>query len=211
MKTSLAFCPHPSDLRRLVDDHGIHLCYSGVITEAIMTSIGASLRHKLELEGIDRKTRKSIFSAFVEQAQNVIRYSSQVHDSPVVQRWGGVELGSFARVSLLGPYRYGSLAVGTRKDGMHYVTSSNLVLAGDIQRLKELIDEIRLLDRVGLMSRMKAILKEGAPSGSRGAGVGLITIAREASGGLDYNFKTRDSRDSRFPEVEFTLHSYFQN
>ncbi|MEI6712609.1 MAG: DUF6272 family protein [Verrucomicrobiota bacterium] len=211
MKTSLAFCPHPSDLRRLVEDHGIHLCYSGVITEAILTSVGASLRHKLELEGIDRKTRKSIFSAFVEQAQNVIRYSSKVQDAPVVARWGGAELGAFGGVSLLGPYRYGSLAVGTRKDGMHYVTSSNVIVAGEIQRLKELIDEIRLLDRAGLMARMKTILKEGAPSGSRGAGVGLITIAREASGGLDYTFKTIDTGDNRLPHVEFTLHSYFQN
>src|SRR5271165_2437804 len=89
---------------------GVLFCYSGYLTEAILESIGAAMRLTLEADMADRRLARTLFSVFVEQVQNVVRYSAEVE---VVDGEGPAEL------------RYGLLAVGRDDDG-HFVTVGNL-------------------------------------------------------------------------------------
>jgi hypothetical protein len=159
-------------LRNDLHHRGVLFCYSGYLTEAILESIGTAMRLTLEVDTADRKLARSLFSVFVEQVQNVVRYSAEVE---VVDGEGPAEL------------RYGLLAVGRDADG-HFVTVGNLMLTTDVPRLRDDLSEIQKLDRQALTTRYREILKAPPPEGSKGAGAGFTHIARLATRGIEFGF-----------------------
>jgi hypothetical protein len=163
------------DLLRFRDDlykWGVLFCYSGYLTEAVLESIGTAMRLKLEVDTADRRLARNLFSVFVEQVQNVVRYSAEVE---VVDGEGSAEL------------RYGLLAVGKDAEG-HFVTVGNLMLTADVPRLRDDLSEIQKLDKQGLATRYREILKAPPPKGSKGAGAGFTQIARLANRGIEFGF-----------------------
>src|SRR5215472_4135795 len=57
---------------------GVLFCYSGYLNEAVLESIGTAMRVKLENDTSDPRLARTLFSVFVEQVQNVVRYSAEV-------------------------------------------------------------------------------------------------------------------------------------
>jgi hypothetical protein len=57
----------------------------------------------------------------------------------------------------------------------------------DTEKLTAQLESIRGLDRKQLGAMMREQLKNGPPQGSKGAGVGFISIAREANGNWEYD------------------------
>ena len=138
-------------------------CFSGYMTEEILSGIGTALKRKLEIEDAGRSTSKSLFSVFVELVQNVIRYSAEHEVHP--------------REDGLYDLRYGVLTVG--RDNDHYfVACGNMVRFKDADRLSSNLAHIKTLDKDGLKALYKETLKGDVPEGSKGAGVGFIEIAR---------------------------------
>jgi hypothetical protein len=174
------------DLRRLLHRNGISYCYSGSMTEEILLGIGNAIRKHMQAQEADSQTAKRVFAVFVEQVQNVIRYSAEkiVDDQDV-------ELS------------FGILAVGN-DDGTIFVSCSNIVDAADVPRLKAALVKIKSLDKDGLKALYKDTLRGETPDGSKGAGVGFIDIARRAPGGIEFDFAPIDD-DSSF----FTLKALF--
>lgn len=152
---------------------GALFCYSGYLTESILESIGTAMRLKLENDTSDRKLARTLFSVFVEQVQNVVRYSAEVE---AVDGEGPAEL------------RYGVLAVGKDGNG-HFVTVGNLMLNADVPRLREYLGELQKLDKQALTTRYREMLKAPPPEGSKGAGAGFIHIARLATRGIEFGFQ----------------------
>jgi hypothetical protein len=159
---------------------GVLICYSGYLTEAILESIGTTLRAKLEIDMTDRKLARTLFSVFVEQVQNVVRYSAEV------------EVGS-------GPteLRYGLVAVG-KDEGGHFVAVGNLMPTADVPRLRDGLIVIQKLDKRALTVRYREVLKAAPPEGSKGAGAGCTHIARLASRGIEFGFRETDNGLSFF-------------
>jgi hypothetical protein len=164
--------------RKELADRGIVFSYSGFLNEDILSGIGNALRSKMTIDGTEEKISRAVFSAFVEQVQNVIRYSAETesHAPEVPQERD-------AHVVL----PYGLVAVGEYPDGRHFVTCCNMIDRGDTKKLIEQLESIRGLDRKELGALMRQQLREGPPEGSKGAGVGFITIAREAHGNWEYD------------------------
>nr|CRH05980.1 conserved protein of unknown function [Candidatus Magnetococcus massalia] len=154
------------------------------MTEAILSGIGQAIKQKLALEDIDGKTVKSVFSVFVEQMQNVIRYSAE--QEPEADE----------KTSVLS---YGLLTVG-RVDDNYFVTCGNKVRLEDQPRLQEQLSLIQQMDPAGLKALYKQILKGEVPEGSKGAGVGFVDIARKASKPINFDFMKIDEK-----HVFFTL------
>ncbi|SLM28303.1 conserved hypothetical protein [Desulfamplus magnetovallimortis] len=133
----------------------------------------------------DKKTSKNAFSVFVEQVQNVIRYSAQ----------RGV-LEQEKEVS------YGILTLG-KEGSKTYIDCGNQIDVKDVERIKKSLEKIKTLDRKELKSLYKTILKGETPEGSKGAGVGFIEVALRAKNGFDYDFVEIDT-DTYF----FSLKAY---
>ena len=171
------------DFRGRLDTSGVIFCYSGYITEDILTGIGNAMKKKLEHEDADKKTSKSLFSIFVEQVQNVIRYSAEGES-------GGA---NGDREDL----KYGVLTIGRQNDN-YFISCANLVLNKDVERLQGALAHIQTLDRDGLKSLYKETLRGETPEGSKGAGVGFIDIARRAGHGIEFDFMAVDDSRSYF-------------
>jgi len=171
--------------------HGIHdalgqeqiiFCYAGYITEDVLLSVGNTIKQKLEVVKADRNAARAIFAIFVEEAQNVIRYSKAV-------------LGDDDGEDTI--LRQGFLAVG-KTEGRYFVCCGNLVLQSDVERLENHLRHIQSLDAADLKALYKQTLREPPPEGSKGAGVGFVDIARRAKGGFEYLFKDVDDDHAYF-------------
>ncbi|PCI39421.1 MAG: hypothetical protein COB46_08890 [Rhodospirillaceae bacterium] len=171
------------DFRDELNEKGIIFCYSGYITEAILSGIGSALKTKLALEHEERARTRSLFAVFVEQVQNVIRYSAER-----IPEGDGDESDEL---------RYGVLIVG-KSDDKYFVSCANLIAQDDVARLNKNLDKIQSLDAEGLKVLFKQTLKGETPEGSKGAGVGFVDIARRASHGFEFDFTKVDDTHSYF-------------
>lgn len=158
-------------------------CFSGYMTETILTGIAAAVRQKLEVEDADRGTVRGLFSIFVELVQNVIRYSAEKDGRETEDQ----------KIDL----RYGVITVG-RRGGQYYVACGNVIDNKDVDRLSTGLADILALDQDGLKTLYKQTLKGPTPETSKGAGVGFIEIARRAPNGFDYDFRPLDEKHSFF-------------
>ncbi len=169
-------------IQDILNDQGIVFCYSGYMTEDILLSIGATVRQKLELVETDKSEARAIFAVFVEEAQNIIRYSS---DMLFEEGAPPIEL------------RRGFIAIG-KEEGRYFVCCGNLIPQLDVNKLHGHLNEIREMNEAELKKMYKKVLRGEVPEGSKGAGVGFIDIARRAKNGFDFDFKKVNSDHSYF-------------
>jgi len=188
------------DFRNELSNRGIVFTYSGFLNDDILTGIGNALRTKLALDHTDSKVSRGIFSAFVEQVQNVIRYSAETQ-GPEVDEEGVVTDDPLLNQEI----RYGMVAIGNRADGKRFVTCCNMIEQKNVPKLQASLESIRGLDRKELTKLMREQLKEGPPEGSKGAGVGFVSIAREANGDWDYEMVPTEDPNMFF----FCFEAYF--
>lgn len=164
--------------RNGLNDQGIILCYNGYMTEEILFGIGTTIKHKMAVKRADKHVAKGIFSLFVEQMQNVIRYSAEKESCDLDGR----------ALTL----RYGLLVVGMESDNHYFVACGNLVDRKDVTPLRNNLTHIKSLDQEGLKELFRRTLKGETPAGSLGAGVGFIDIARRATRGFEFDFTDVD-------------------
>lgn len=161
------------------------LSYSGYVTEKILSAIGGTLKDALLGEVADRTTSRRVFSVFVEQVQNIIRYSAERHAvRPSAQHPDG-------------EMTYGFVAIGTRGGGF-FVTCGNLVANADVPELRGFLEEVVRLDKQQLRALYKERLRGDVPPHSKGAGLGIIEIARSATRPVEYAFKAIDEQSTFF-------------
>jgi len=176
------------ELRCQLHQAGIIIAYCGYVTEPVLTGVGDALKQKLGLEDMDTKTARSVFAVFVEQMQNIIRYSAEKDEhAPDAD-------GTAASPSEL---RYGILTIG-RDGGGYIVKAGNLVEKADIQRLRDKLEHIRQADKEALKVMYKETLRSGPEEGSKGASIGFIEIARRASKPIEFDFVEVDDRFAFF-------------
>jgi hypothetical protein len=177
-----------SQLRR----SGIMFAYCGYVTEPVLSGVGDALKQRLVIEDTDTKTVRSVFAVFVEQMQNIIRYSAEQGDTPAsVPEEAGAPSGAVSEL------RYGIVTIGHEDDG-YVVKAGNLVNKVDVGRLRAKLEQIRSADKDTLKAMYKETLKAEPEVGSKGAGVGFIEIARRASKPIAFDFAEVDDQFTFF-------------
>lgn len=175
------------ELRAVLRDAGIMLAYCGYVTEPVLTGVGEALKQKLAIEDMDTKTTRNVFAIFVEQMQNIIRYSAEKESAAGAS-------GAGVRVNEI---RYGILTIGRNERGFT-VKTGNLVHAEDVVRLRPRLEQIATADKATLKALYKEQLKAGPDAFSKGAGVGFVEIARRASAPIVFDFAPVDERFAFF-------------
>ena len=160
-----------------LDQRGIIFSFSGYLSEEILYSLGNALRQKMTLEDANVSTVKKVFSVFVEQAQNIIRYSADKLSGDGAK---SIELSS------------GMVTIGT-ENNRFFIVCANVVLASDEPRLRERLERLRAMDRDAIKAYYKEQLREAPEEQSKGATIGLIEIARRASEPIEFDFDPIDS------------------
>jgi len=154
----------------------ILFCYSGPISHSTIEGIGHTLRLDLELGEVDFSTSQSVFSTFIEQMQNILNYSADIitKDSEIEKE-----------------LRSGVLVIGHENDGF-FVYCGNKMLNKDVGKLQAKIDSLTGLDKDQLKALYKEKRKQSPDEGSKGAGLGLIEMARKSGKPLEYVFTAID-------------------
>lgn len=171
------------DLRNILVKSSVMFAYSGYMTEQVRLAVGETLKQKMSLEDTNIKTVRSVFAVFVEQMQNVIRYSAERVPEE--------------RADEVMDLSFGILTIGKEADD-YVLLSGNLIRNKDVERVSDRLLEIQSMDHDQLKHHYKKKLKEGPDEFSQGAGIGFIEIARRASQPIEFDFVKVDERHNFF-------------
>ncbi|PKM90609.1 MAG: hypothetical protein CVU87_01980 [Firmicutes bacterium HGW-Firmicutes-12] len=161
----------------------IILCYSGPIAQASIEGVGSTLRRNLEIEEAGNTTKLSVFSMFIEQVQNVLNYSAEKLSKTEED---GNEL------------RIGVSVIGYEENGDYFIYCGNRVYNYDIPRISESIEQVRNLSKDELKLLYKERRRMEPQPGSKGAGLGIIEMARKSVIPLEYSLVKIDEEFSFF-------------
>lgn len=160
----------------------ILFCYSGPIDQASIEGVGSTLRKNLEIEEAGNVTTISVFSIFVEQVQNVLNYSAE----------------KLSKSDDENDLKIGIVVIGHEENDNYFIYCGNRVYNNDIPRLSENIELIKNLNKDELKVLYKERRKMEAVPGSKGAGLGLIEMARKSGKPMEYSFEKIDDVFSFF-------------
>jgi len=157
------------DLRRTLSSQGVLMCFNGPFTHSIIEELGKAVRKYLETEEVRKSALMDVFSVYIEATQNVSNYANRAE-------WPEEE-----RLRL----NAGIIVIG-RSGDRHVVQSGNPVRPEDGEALRERLDRLIALDKPGLKALYKEQMRSKPSADGRGAGLGLIEMARTASEPLSY-------------------------
>lgn len=160
------------EFKNRLHEQGIMFSFTGYVSEAILFSLGDALKKKMALEDTDANVIKRVFSVFVEQVQNIIRYSAERLDAGEAER---------ARLSS------GMITVGA-KGQRFFVVCGNVLSNRQVPQLRERLEHLKGLDKAAIKAYYKQKLKEPPEADSQGATIGLVEIARRASEPVEFDF-----------------------
>lgn len=158
--------------RERVHESGVIFYFNGYLSQTIIAAIGDALRSKLESDDGRGPTTRKVFSVFVEMMQNIVHYSDEAMRQPSA---GGLS--------------FGTVAVG-RKGEKYFIACGNPVRNEHVDRIRAKLDAISAMSRDEIKTLYKRKLREENEATSKGAGLGFLTVARDASEPIDYFFAT---------------------
>lgn len=176
-------------LKSTLDQHGILLTFSGPFSQEIIEVLGEAIKKHIMSDETIKGNTLNIFSIFIEQTQNIKNYLGRPH---------------FAKESA-DFHNSGMLIIGKEKEH-YFICSGNLSEKNDIKTLVARVDEINAMDKEQKKAAYKTQLKQsrilvdGQPGG---AGLGILDIARKATGPIEYSII---SKDDRFDYIIFTVY-----
>ncbi|HTJ96859.1 MAG TPA: SiaB family protein kinase [Rhodocyclaceae bacterium] len=153
---------------------GMLFYYTGEFSKNVIGAMSDTLRHRLDSTSLSAPSRRKIFSTFVELSQNVLHYGDPEQDGAKI----------------------GALAVGHNGD-KYYVMCGNTVRVEYVDRIKENIEPLRNMTIEEIKAAYREQLRndehEQEDSISKGAGLGFLTVARDASEPIEYQIVYRSA------------------
>lgn len=153
----------------------INIIYSGPIWADGIEGIGETLRRRLALDDLPLSASQSVFSVFVEQMNNMLMHATE-------KQRIGTECQPSTDVST------GMFILGA-SEKKYFLQSGNMMQTENVDTMRELIDYLNTLDKIALRKLYKQQIKEENKNpDSKGAGLGMIEIARRANSPIQYKF-----------------------
>jgi hypothetical protein len=159
--------------------------FEGDFSSVRIDWLTTEVRRRMETAPVAARARARLFASFVEMTQNIIQYAAPDGDG--------------------GHRRSGAIAFGRAPDG-YWIRSRNPVRSTHAERLRARLERIRSMDPEEIVAAYRARLttsREVDPL-SRGAGLGLLGIARSTGGALSYQLEP--STPSGGEPFMFSLH-----
>lgn len=164
----------------LARQHQVIFYYVGYFSQHIVAAMADAVKLQLEVAGVAAPTRRKLFSSFVEMAQNIIHYSA---DSLTPSSLDNGEL------------RHGSVCIRREQDGSFLLLCANPIEPLMAEDLREKLNALRNMTLEEIKQAYRQTLREETPEGSKGAGMGFLTVARDAREPLEFDFDA-ESGDS---------------
>ena len=159
-------------------EHQVIFYYVGYFSQHIVAAMADAVKLQLEVAGITGPTRRKLFSSFIEMAQNIIHYSADML-TPASQPDGEL--------------RHGSVCIRRDEGGRFLLLCANPVEPEIADALRAKLETLRSMTLEEIKQAYRQTLREETPEGSKGAGMGLLTVARDAREPLEFDFDAADS------------------
>ena len=182
-KREVEYLDNLFELYNNLKNQKIMFCYCGPIGQSSIEGVGNTLKRNLEIDEAGVNTTITIFSVFIEQVQNILNYSAE-------------RLGNLAEED--NELRVGVVIIGREESGNYFTYCGNKILNEDIGELEKKIDYVNSLNKDELKLLYKERRRMEPEPGSKGAGLGLIDIARKVGRPLEYKFSKVDDTFSFF-------------
>jgi hypothetical protein len=156
-----------------MEDEGILFSFSGMISQHFTEFLMDKVRVQLAEELNDRNSVKSIFVISIELLQNIMSYSKDIH----------IKKGNRHSSP-------GILLVGFDNNReKYYINTCNEIELCDREKLSSKIDYINSLDKKEQKALLRQKLRSAEDTHDRGAGVGLIEVAKISTEKIEYAFE----------------------
>ncbi|HEY3327604.1 MAG TPA: SiaB family protein kinase [Novimethylophilus sp.] len=157
-----------SAFRNSADFNGVLFYYSGMLSQNVIATMGDTLKQRLESQDAGGPKSRKLFSSFIEMVQNALHYSP---DAPGADG-----------------QKVGAVAVG-RQGEKFYIVCGNLVLKQHLERIRTKIEPLRsmTMDEIKQAYREQLKSDHSGDTVSKGAGLGFLTLARDASEPIEYS------------------------
>lgn len=150
--------------------------YKGYFSHSIVAAMSEVVKLQLEVAGVSASTRRKIFSSFIELSQNIVHYSC---DSLAEGQGPG------------GAIREGAMCISS--DGeRHLMVCINPIATIAVSELRDKLEPLRGMSIEEIKQAYKVSLRAETPADSKGAGLGFLTMARDASAPLEFTFYPRN-------------------
>ena len=161
----------------LAQQRNLIFYHKGYFSHNIVAAMSEVVKLQLEVAGVGAPTRRKLFSSFIELSQNIVHYSSDL----LVD---GQEQG--------GTIREGAMYIVTEGERQrHHMLCVNPIATAAVKDLRETLEPLRNMSLDEIKQAYKASLRADTPAQSKGAGLGFLTMARDASEPLEFAFSPR--------------------
>lgn len=168
-------------LQKKLKETNIEFIFSGTFSQGLIEELGAALKQRLQLQQATKSKISSAFFTFVEQTQNIKQYEVSKENTK-----------DFSVIA-------GSGIIAISRNELGYcINSGNAVSNDDIPSLKDKLDKIIGMDQDELKSYFREVSRREIDMNTDRAGLGLIQIARKASGKIEYKFEKIDDSYSYY-------------
>lgn len=145
-----------------IKDHKVLVSFKGAISQEVLTEFGTMIKSSLSAE----TNTKRIFAVFVELAQNILHYSAEQQ-----------------------PNSNGNAGVGIillkEKHSLFFLSSGNIVSNKSVEKIKAKCEKVNGMNKDQLKAYHQELIRGGRPDGSKGAGLGIVDIARKCDSPID--------------------------
>ncbi len=170
------------ELKHNFDSNGILLAFSGAISQPVLSGFAKGMEIKLANLGVETRVVRTIFEVLIEMMQNVLNYSYDSRD-----------IGQNMFESS------GIVVVGLNQEiNKYFIMSGNRIAKGKKTNLTAKINNLNTLDAEALKDLYRERRRGRQDVHSRGAGLGLIDLARKSSEKLEYKFVELDHESMFF-------------
>lgn len=167
---------------QLARQHHVIFYYVGYFSQNIVAAMAEAVRLQLEVAGVPGPTRRKLFSSFVEMAQNIIHYSADALTPPHQDD---------------GELRHGAVCIRREDDGRFLLLCANPVEPTMGEQIQARLEALRSMTLEDIKKACRESLRGDTPEGSKGAGMGFLTLARDASEPLEFDFDPARTLDGQ--------------
>ena len=159
----------------LAQQRNVIFYHMGYFSHTIISTMAEVVKLQLEIAGVSGPTRRKLFSSFVELSQNITQYSSDTLTAAEAEK------------AVLGQ---GAVCISTEGE-RHLMLCANPIATTAVERLREKLEPLRSMSLEEIKHAYKVSLRAETPVDSKGAGLGFLTMARDASAPLEFGFHPR--------------------
>jgi hypothetical protein len=148
-------------LRETYNEKRILLCFNGPFSQGLIEELGQALKNHVQNEETPNSSAFDVFTAYIEVAQNIREYA---HTKGYDEKQASA-----------------TVVISQDPEGRYVISAGNFVEPEDGPQLVERINALTRMDKTELKQLFKKQLREPRGEG-QSAGLGLIDLARKASG-----------------------------